>query len=342
MPKARAFQLALLAAAGCSSTLPDSQYPPPAPRDGLPFIPFPQENEFVGDFEEDAEPAAPEAAVPTSIDGALPASPPLVLERKAACTKKTCELKTWLPDPAFAKSLPGGEPSMAAIWTQEISGGSTLSLPRHHALEVLGVVLRGNAFVVGDDGTGGRNLKPWDAMRAPGAGISFRVEKEGATLVLAVASGKSTLADAFEHAKQKPWEVRWTKRASPISSTSLKDAKDLAWGGGAFHARIAFGGEYQVPASLETLMASPDGAIAEHDHESFEHIAILEGSGTMKLAGKDHPVEPGSVFHIPKGVKHAFSPSGSSKLLAIQIYTPSGPEARFIKLSSEAKTPKKK
>jgi mannose-6-phosphate isomerase-like protein (cupin superfamily) len=320
----------------CSSTVPESQYPPPAPRDGLPYIPFAEENEFSEDAEPASAPAEPSAKGPAAIDGALPDSPTLALDRKAACAQKQCELKAWLPDPAFAKSLPAGEPSPAAIWAQEISGGSTLVLPRHHALEVLAIVVGGGLLALGDDG-GGRKLAVWDAVRVPGAGVSLKADKDGAKLVLAVSSSKGTLAEALEHAKAKPWEVRWKKRPSAIASSSLKDAKDLAWGGGAFHARIAFGGEYQVPASLETLLAGADAAIAEHDHPGWEHIAVLEGAGTMKLGGANHPVSAGSIFHIPKGVRHAFAPSGSSRLLAVQIYTPSGPEQRFIKLAGEDK-----
>jgi mannose-6-phosphate isomerase-like protein (cupin superfamily) len=304
----------------------------------LPFIPFAQENEFTGDDEAAAEPLAPASKGPKSIDGALPGAPTFTPARKAACANKQCELKAWLPDPAFAKSVPAGEPSPAALWAQEIAGGSTLILPRHHALEVLAVVLDGGVLAQGDDG-GARKLAVWDALRVPGAGVSLKADKSGAKLVLAVASNKGTLAEALDHAKAKPWEVRWKKRPSAIASTSLKDAKDLVWGKGAYHARIAFGGEYPTPASLETLLAGPDAAIAEHDHPTWEHIAILEGAGVMKLAGADHPVSPGAIFHIPKGVRHAFAPSGSSRLLAVQLYTPSGPEQRFIKLSADDAKP---
>jgi hypothetical protein len=91
-------------AVACSSTVPESQYPPPAPRDGLPFIPFAQENEFTGDEEAAAEPVAPAGEGPKSIDGALPGEPSFAPARKAACANKQCELKAWLPDPAFARA----------------------------------------------------------------------------------------------------------------------------------------------------------------------------------------------------------------------------------------------
>jgi mannose-6-phosphate isomerase-like protein (cupin superfamily) len=324
------------AAVACSSTVPDTQYPPPAPRDGLPYIPFPETNEF-SEGDDTPAPAAAETA-PAAVDAALPDDPSVSLERKAACMQKQCKLEAWLPDPAFAKSLPGAEPSHAAIWSHELAADSTLAMPRHHALEVLAVVLSGSALALGDEGGGGRKLGKWHALRAQGGGITFKADPGGAKMVLVVGSAKTTLEDAIEHAKKKPWEVRWTKRPSAIASVDLGNAKNLSWADGAFHARIAFGGDYELPASLGTLISSPNAPIPEHDHPTWEHIAILEGSGTMKLAGADHAVAPGAVFHIPKGMKHSFRPSGKSRLVALQIYTPSGPEQRFVKLASEAKS----
>jgi mannose-6-phosphate isomerase-like protein (cupin superfamily) len=328
------------ASVACSSTVPDTKYPPPPPSDGLPYIPFPEQDEFAFGDEATALPSATHER-PAAVDGTLPDEPSVSLQRKAACTDKQCKLDGWLPDAAFAKSVPGAEPSPAALWSHELAAGSTLALPRHHALEVLAVVLRGSVLALGDDGGGGRKLGKWHALRAQGGGISLKADPGGAQLVMAVGSAKTTLAEALDHAKTKPWEVRWKKRPSPIASVDLKDAKNLSWGDGAFHARIAFGGEYEVPASLGTLISSPDAHIPEHDHPTWEHIAILEGSGKMQLAGADHRVSAGAVFHIPKGVKHAFTPSGSSRLVAVQIYTPSGPEQRFVKQASQAKAAEK-
>jgi mannose-6-phosphate isomerase-like protein (cupin superfamily) len=324
---------AALAAVACSRTTPDTQWPPPPPSDGLPYLPFPEGSEEPGAAS--PEPAAG-ASGPKPIDASLPDAPPAALDRSAECKDKSCELKSWLPDPAFANGVPGGAASPAAIWSQRITAGSVLAVPRHHAIELVGVVLEGGVLLAADDGAAGRQLGKWDALRAPGAGVTLRASADGARLLLAIATGKATLAEALAHAKEKPWEVRWKKRPAPIATARLSDAKNHAWGGGAFHARIAFGGELQLPASLETLLASENAAIAEHDHPTWEHIAILEGKGTLTIAGAPHPVKPGALFHIPSGVKHAYAPAGSSRLLAVQIYTPSGPEQRFIKLAEEA------
>jgi mannose-6-phosphate isomerase-like protein (cupin superfamily) len=334
--------LCLATTTACSRTAPESQWPPPGPRAGLPYIPLPSNDDDIFGLEQESEePATPAATKgPSAIDAALPDSPMGALARKSECKDKQCVLKAWLPDPAFAKAAPGGEQAPAAVWAEKLAAGSTLVLPRNHELEVLAVVMSGKVLLAGDDGGAPKELGVWGAARAPGAGVTVRAQGGAAEVIFAVVTSKDTLADSFAHAKQKPWEVRWKKRQSPIASVSLKDAKDYAWGGGAFHARFAFGGtEQKLPSSLETLLASADASIPEHAHDDWEHIVILEGSGTMKVAGKDHPVAPGAVYDLPKGVKHSFSPSGKSRLLAVQLYTPSGAERRFVKLAEASKVP---
>lgn len=332
----------VLASVACSRTAPESQWPPPGPKAGLPYIPLPSKDEDIFGLEEEAEEpsAAPAKQGASAIDAALPDAPPTALSRKAECKDKQCVLKSWLPDPTFAKAAPGGEDSNAALWGEQIAANSNVVLPRNHELEVLAVVLGGKLLVTGDDGGAPKELGVWGAMRAPGAGVSLRAQGEAATVLMAVVTSKDSLAQALEHAKAKPWEVRWKKRSSAIASTSIKEAKDHAWGGDAFHVRFAFGGtEQKLPASLESLLTSADAAIPEHAHDDWEHIAILEGAGTMKVAGKNHPVTAGAVFDMPKGVKHSFTPSGKSRLLAVQLYTPSGAERRFVKLAEAGKVP---
>ncbi len=326
----------LLALPGCSRTTPDTQWPPPGPTGGVPVIPMPEEGLF-GNAEEEPEPEAPKGPAP--IDAALPESPPSALARSAKCTEKNCQLKAFLPDAAFSKATPGGEASPAALWMQHIAEGSALTIPRHSHLEVLAVGISGKALVTGDDGGAPQDLATWHTLRAAGGGVNLTAHGGAAEVLVAVVATKGTLDEAMEHAKAKPWEVRWKKRPAAIARGDLGAAKDLAWGGGAFHARIALGGADGVlPASLGTLTASPAGNVPEHDHPGWESIAILSGKGTLKIGDKSHPVAPGKVFHIPAKTPHAFNAAGDTELLAVQIYSPSGPEQRFIGLAdAEAK-----
>ena len=338
----RALTSALLAllACGCSRTAPDTQWPAPGPAN-LPYVPFPEDDDF-GDSDEPEAAAPAPAKGPAAIDAKLPTPPKVALTRKAECTKKKCELKGFLPEAALAKGVPTGAPSPAAIWTHAVAKGSTLVLPRHHELECFALVLEGNLLFSGDDGRGAQALGAWGAARAPGCGIILKASEGSAKAVLAVITTKADLDTSLTRAKTKPWEVRWKKRPSPLFSFVFDKVDDHAWAGGAFHTRIGLGGaKTPLPASFGLLRASSNASVAEHDHKSWEHLAVLSGSGKMTLAGKAHMVQPGSVFHIPKGQKHSFSAAGEQELLAIQLYTPSGAEQRFVKLAKDAKAAKK-
>ncbi len=80
-----------------------------------------------------------------------------------------------------------------------------------------------------------------------------------------------------------------------------------------------------------SLLALPAGAnVAEHVHAGeTEMLYILDGSGTMTIAGQAVAVTPTSVIQIPPGTKHAFT--ATANVRALQIYTPAGPEQRFKK-----------
>ncbi len=335
----RALSSALLAllACGCSRTAPDTQWPGPGPAN-LPYIPFPEDEDDFGDLEEPEAASPASAKGPAPIDAKLPAPPKVTLARDAKCAKKKCELKGFLPDAALAKGTPTGAPSPAALWTHSVAKGSTMILPRHHELECFALVLEGNLLFSGDDGGGAQNLGPWGAARAPGCGVILKARDGDAKAVLAVVTTKDDLDTSLARAKAKPWEVRWKKRPSPLFSFVFDKVDDHAWAGGAFHARIALGGaKTPLPASFGLLRASSNASVPLHDHKTWEHLAVLSGSGKMKLAGAEHAVRPGSVFHIPKGQKHSFSASGKQPLLALQLYTPSGAEQRFVKLAKDAK-----
>ncbi len=305
--------LVLGLASACSRTSPDTKYPPPGPSGGLPVLPMSlAEQGEEGDDDDDAAPAthadspAPTAPAATAIDAALPGTPAVSLERSAACTDKMCVLKTWLPDPGLAT-----ETARAAVWSQSIKKGSMLVIPRHKDLVLLGV--------------------------APGDGLTLRADTGDATIVLAQATAKDSLGAALAESAKLPAMARWKTRPAKIAVADLGAAEDLSWTGGASHARIAFGSDASPVSSLEVLRMSANTAIPEHDHgPSEEHFAVLSGGGTLNLAGNAVSIKPGSVVHIPKDTKHAFSADGSGEVMAVQLYTPSGPEQRFKTLAGKA------
>jgi mannose-6-phosphate isomerase-like protein (cupin superfamily) len=104
-----------------------------------------------------------------------------------------------------------------------------------------------------------------------------------------------------------------------------------------------------VHERLVKLLASPKGPIArkeygcgvtvvnpgqiheEHVHpDSEELILVLQGIGVGRVGGQEIHVEPRSVIAIDKGEPHQFVNTGSEELILCWIYSPSGPEVRFL------------
>jgi quercetin dioxygenase-like cupin family protein len=83
-------------------------------------------------------------------------------------------------------------------------------------------------------------------------------------------------------------------------------------------------------ASLITLELEAGAAVPPHVHAGeTEILYLLGGGGTMTVGGVSLPVSEDSVIQIPPGVEHSFTASEAT--VALQLYTPAGPEQRFKK-----------
>jgi mannose-6-phosphate isomerase-like protein (cupin superfamily) len=60
-----------------------------------------------------------------------------------------------------------------------------------------------------------------------------------------------------------------------------------------------------------------DGAREHYHKRSTELYYVLEGEGTVRLDGVDHPVRKGSMVHIPPGVVHGAA--GRVRVLVVGI-----------------------
>jgi mannose-6-phosphate isomerase-like protein (cupin superfamily) len=114
---------------------------------------------------------------------------------------------------------------------------------------------------------------------------------------------------------------------------------DLAWGKGAYHARIGLAAEASPRASLGILKMSPDGVVPPHEHANeWEHMAILQGVGdfVQGTGENEHTLHAtsGVIFSVPPATRHTWRSAGSKEFLGIQLYTPPGPEQRFKKLAA--------
>lgn len=83
-----------------------------------------------------------------------------------------------------------------------------------------------------------------------------------------------------------------------------------------------------APLAASVLELPADAKVPEHVHaHETELLYVLEGSGTMTIAGQQVAVTPTSVIQIPPNTKHAFV--AATAVRAVQLYTPPGPEQRF-------------
>jgi quercetin dioxygenase-like cupin family protein len=60
-----------------------------------------------------------------------------------------------------------------------------------------------------------------------------------------------------------------------------------------------------------------DGAREHYHKRTTELYYVLEGEGTVRLDGADHPVRKGSIVHIPPGVIHGAK--GRMRVLVVGI-----------------------
>lgn len=279
---------------------------------------------------------------PSPIDGALPADAPRALDRRAECNKEGCTLGHLVPD-EVRPALSDGAP--AVMWEHTIGERSSLVFPRDEVIEVMGVVLDGSVDITAMEEApkhtpvGGR----FTAFRAPGGGVTIHgaggVAARVALVVATTEVGKSLGAHLDQRDRPgAPPSWNWKARPKRIETMAFSDRPDLAWGGGAYHARIGWESDDKPAAVIDIVKFSADAAVAEHVHDhEWEILAALEGDGALvkpATSGEERlPVAAGSITTVPAGQRHAWKPSGKAPLFAIQVYAPPGPEQRFKKLA---------
>jgi quercetin dioxygenase-like cupin family protein len=87
-------------------------------------------------------------------------------------------------------------------------------------------------------------------------------------------------------------------------------------------------------ASVGRLTLEPGAVVPEHAHDdASEYLVVLSGHCELTVGGKTVSVGPGDAVHLAKGQKHAAKVPADAKepFVAVQVYTPAGPEQRFTK-----------
>lgn len=148
------------------------------------------------------------------------------------------------------------------------------------------------------------------------------IKLEGAGLVLVVRRDFDTSECGV---KSRPELHKKVVRASAAGA--------LRWAGGAMAAHLDVGEKLSPDVYLGRLEGT--AGVAEHVHAgSWEILGAVEASGTFVLDGAAGHLGPRQVLVIPPGSKHAWKPDPGSKLVAIQLYAPPGPEQRFLALAT--------
>ncbi len=78
----------------------------------------------------------------------------------------------------------------------------------------------------------------------------------------------------------------------------------------------------------------PRDALA-HDVEHCWYI--LQGTGIIRMEGKDYPIKPGDAVFAPIGMPHTVECTGDKPLKYVVVYAPPGPEKDLRKQTGWAK-----
>jgi mannose-6-phosphate isomerase-like protein (cupin superfamily) len=277
------------------------------------------------------------AAKAEPIDGALPETRDgKPFARRHDCTEKQgCNHKLVVPESLRPES---GDPAPIVVWEQVLPAKTMLIFPKHAGLDLYGLLLDGEVSVLSDD-IAGKQKRCWklNGFRAPGVGVNVYSKEPTRAIFAAVVNGKEgSVAQAIALLEKKDASLAWKKRASPVTNFELSQKADLAWGGGAHHARIAYdaSSEGAPPASMTLLLMSKNAPVAEHVHDKeWEILAMVAGDGDFLRKGAATKMTGGTIATVPPGTPHAWRPSGTTPTIGIQFYWPPGPEQRFKALA---------
>ena len=129
---------------------------------------------------------------------------------------------------------------------------------------------------------------------------------------------------------QNPKSAMKPAHKSPERSASIENITELPWRQFPDH----FGGALSKPLVMPENKGSlhidhriscyqPMAYVAPHRHKIQEQVYhVLEGEGTMEIAGQRRTVRRHDVIFIPPGIEHAIYNSGLADLVFIVVTSP--------------------
>jgi len=79
--------------------------------------------------------------------------------------------------------------------------------------------------------------------------------------------------------------------------------------------------------SMGVYRLSAGGTDHQHPHHSDEVYFVQSGNATLRVAGEDHPVGPGSVVSVDRGAEHGFTDITEDLVILVMFAPPEVPEA---------------
>ena len=209
-----------------------------------------------------------------------------------------------------------------------LGGGRQLALRVNDETTEIHTVLDGSGSVYGWDGPKrGSRLEPGVVVYVKkGAAFGIVPDEAGIELLVFNTPGRMDGRElSSAEAKKKPRGAA----SHVVATIAAAKAYDIA--GKTATVSIVFdaASAKDTVAYVGALTGTSGLEVPLHTHASeTEVLYVLEGGGTMTVAGEQYQVRPGHAIQIPPGVEHAFA-AGADGVKAIQFYSPSGPEQRF-------------
>ncbi len=237
--------------------------------------------------------------------GQVPSLPSIDREPEKRCAGESCDSTPVQVDPAAPVTL----------WLVRFDG--SMRLPADDGVDWYGVVLRGTLTV---DGCG--LIAGWEAFRVPQGGVVVRGKGDAVLGVAASqplgklgALGPAKASDAAGKCEQLDFEKQ------PV----------VTWSHGRSHARLGF----RTGRAYFGLIYTDAGAGSPlHVHEgAWEVVELLRGAGEVNTDDDTAPMLPGTAYAFRPGQHHGFK-SQNEPVVAVQMYSPPGPEQRFLDLAA--------
>lgn len=248
------------------------------------------------------------------------------------------EAPPWQP---LAFTIAPDEPARVLLAELELPPGAYFRPPTSSCQDVIVLVRDGELEA---SGTG---IAPADARASLYVGDAVRFGPEGDGLLLNNGEGtaRTLLAvarDAHRFQRSSQWDDLGARGGDCAPLDHPPVASPLRVGSIATTERLAPNPDLSVQIMLDTeghgaenaalsvLEGSPTVSVPTHTHDgSAEILLVDEGHGTLVLGEREIEVRAGARLYIPEGVPHSYTSDGTSRLRAIQLYAPAGPEQRF-------------